>query len=203
MANLLFNQFDGNSYSSYYGDISPSINKELNFNRNRLTNVGDPINEEDAVNLKKLQRITLSYGEKHYFSANIHGDFDYKNDFSQPISDTDGNSAFEEGHSFIFLNYTSTIYHTKELKYGCRIYLTTLRDDSDGKILQAYDSYKANTPETVTQTKYIIPSSWGKMTQYGGTSSNVFLYFYAKATQSGSGTAYLSTSRWYQYIDIF
>lgn len=49
MANLLFNQFDGNSYSSYYGDISPSINKELNFNRNRLTNVGEPINDNDAI----------------------------------------------------------------------------------------------------------------------------------------------------------
>lgn len=43
MPNLLFNQFDGNSYSSYYGDINPSINKELNLNENRITNLPTPV----------------------------------------------------------------------------------------------------------------------------------------------------------------
>lgn len=203
MANLLFNQFDGNSYSSYYGDINPSINKELNFNRNRLTNIADPTNDGDAVNLKKLKEITLSYGEKHYFSANINGSFDYRRSFTQSISDNEGNTTFEEGHSFIWLNYTSTIYHSNKLNYGCNIKLNTLRDESSGLVLQYYNTYKENSPETVTQTKYIIPSSWGKMTHYSSKSSNEFLYFYAIATQSGSGTVYLSTSLWYQYIDIF
>lgn len=203
MANLLFNQFNGNSYSSYYGDINPLINKELNFNRNRLTNIGDPVNEEDAVNLKKLKQVSLSYGEKHYFSANIHGDFSYRDEFFQAISDNNGNNVFESGHSFILLNYTSTIYHSNELRYGCKIYLTTLRDNSDGAVLHHYDNYKADVPETVTETKYVIPSSWGNMASYWNKSSNVFLYFSAGAIQSGSGTVYLSTSRWYQYIDVF
>ena len=135
MANLLFNQFDGNSYSSYYGDINPSINKELNFNRNRLTNIADPTNDGDAVNLKKLKEITLSYGEKHYFSANINGSFDYRRSFTQSISDNEGNTTFEEGHSFIWLNYTSTIYHSNKLNYGCNIKLNTLRDESSGLVL--------------------------------------------------------------------
>ena len=60
MANLLFNQFDGNSYSSYYGDINPSINKELNFNRNRLTNIGEPIKGQDSA--------TKNYVDSNSFS---------------------------------------------------------------------------------------------------------------------------------------
>lgn len=62
MASLLFNQFDGNSYSSYYGDISPSINKELNFNRNRLTNIGDPIADEDAISKKYFNNTIVNWG---------------------------------------------------------------------------------------------------------------------------------------------
>lgn len=62
MANLLFNQFDGNSYSSYYGDINPSINKELNFNQNRLTNIGDPIADEDAVSKKYFNNTIVNLG---------------------------------------------------------------------------------------------------------------------------------------------
>lgn len=58
MANLLFNQFDGNSYQSYYGDINPSINKELNFNQNRLTNIGNPTSDNDAISKIYLESIT-------------------------------------------------------------------------------------------------------------------------------------------------
>lgn len=50
MPNLIFNQFDGDSYSSYYGDINPLINKELNFNQNKLTNIQTPEAEYDAAN---------------------------------------------------------------------------------------------------------------------------------------------------------
>ena len=59
MANLLFNQFDGNSYSSYYGDINPSINKELNFNQNRLTNIGQPVNNSDAASKEYVDNSIL------------------------------------------------------------------------------------------------------------------------------------------------
>lgn len=50
MSNLLFNQFDGNSYSSYYGDINPPINKELNLNGNKIMNLPIPaFNSEPAT----------------------------------------------------------------------------------------------------------------------------------------------------------
>lgn len=52
MSNLIFNSFDGNSYSSYYGDINPSINKELNLNQNKITNLGTPVNNLDAATKK-------------------------------------------------------------------------------------------------------------------------------------------------------
>lgn len=73
MANLLFNQFDGNSYSSYYGDINPSINKELNFNGNRLTNVGEPINDNDAITKLYLSK-TIKKTEVHTFN-NVKTDY--------------------------------------------------------------------------------------------------------------------------------
>lgn len=203
MANLLFNQFDGNSYSSYYGDINPSINKELNFNRNRLTNVGDPVDNNDVVNLKILKENTLSYSKKYNFSVNIHGNFSYREAFTYSIADNERNKYFETGHSFILLNYTSTIYHSDKLPYGCNMWLTLLRDKDSGKVLQHYSNYKADTPETVSVSKYIIPNSWGAGESYFSTSSVGFLFFSAISIQSGSATAYLSTSGWYQYIDIF
>lgn len=57
MPNLLFNQFDGNSYSSYHGDINPSINKELNLNGNKIFNLSNPTNSKDAATKEYVDNV--------------------------------------------------------------------------------------------------------------------------------------------------
>ena len=86
MANLLFNQFDGNSYSSYYGDVPPSINKELNFNGNRLTNVGEPVNDNDAITKLYLSK-AIKKTEVHTFNNVMTDYINYRDSTIFPLSD--------------------------------------------------------------------------------------------------------------------
>lgn len=60
MPNLLFNQFDGNSYSSYHGDINPSINKELNLNGNKIFNLSNPTNSKDAATKEYVDNVNTN-----------------------------------------------------------------------------------------------------------------------------------------------
>ena len=76
MPNLLFNQFDGNSYSSYYGDINPSINKELNLNGNKIINLPTPASNSEPATKEYVDNRA---GKKLIESVNIAGTLDYIN----------------------------------------------------------------------------------------------------------------------------
>lgn len=141
MANLLFNQFNGNSYSSYYGDINPSINKELNLNGNRIVNLPSPSTPSEPATKQYVD------GTKNIVT-DLFG-IQSKINFDIYASSTKTGTGYVENYysfSIMYVNITnsnSTVaslyknYSSKEKLYVCvgsynaiALYLNTFTDKS-------------------------------------------------------------------------